>query len=319
MAPSCAAGAGRSSGDLPIRARERGLRPADRSGTVVLRAAAVARLARQRGLGSDRFLGPFFWSRKEAQMETTDGTGTAGTHAQRHLIRLALPDRPGGLALVTRCLASCGVDILAVEVVGHRDSRAIDDLLVCGGDLERALAALAPEVTLLGARPSDGLPDPGIAMAEAFARTFRAPDAFTARDALIASLAAMIGADATILLMAADGGRMTPLASVPAGLPPIAPDEPSLARRVLRSGVPVIEPARDAWAPLPYRNLIPARHVACTPVDADRGTVLLLARLDDFPFVDAELERARAFVTAATEGLPLPMYARRPSLVPGTD
>jgi len=219
------------------------------------------------------------------------------------LIRLALPDRPGGLALATRCLAACGVDILAVEVVGHRDGAAIDDLLVRGGDLDRALAALAGEVTLLGSRQGRALPDAGIAMAVAFAGIVSAPDAAAARDAMISSLLAMVGADAGALLLGTEGGGLSPIAASPAPLPSIAGDEPSLARRVLRSGAAVIAVADGAWAPLAWRERLGARHIACTPVAVGLPAVLLLARSDDFPFVDAEVDRARALVEAAAPGL----------------
>lgn len=223
----------------------------------------------------------------------------------RYLIRLALPDRPGGLALVTRCLANCGTDILAVAVVGHRNGQAIDDLLVHGGDLQRALNALEPEVSLLGKRRALDLPDPGIAMAEAFGRTIRASDPSTAREALLASLLAMVSADAGVLFAAPDRQRLTPIAAIPGHLPPIAPDEPCIARRALRTGEPVIAAAEGSWAPLSYRQAIDARELAAAPISAGPGTdlVLMLARNDVFPFVDAEVERACALVTAAGEGL----------------
>ena len=117
----------------------------------------------------------------------------------RHLIRLALPDRPGGLALVTRCLASCGTDILAVEVVGHRDGQAIDDLLVQGGDLGRALAALEPEVELLGSAAPSTCPTPASRWPRRSAA--RSAPAIPERPAtaLLASLLAMVGADGGVL------------------------------------------------------------------------------------------------------------------------
>jgi hypothetical protein len=146
------------------------------------------------------------------------------------------------------------------------------------------------------------MPDPGIAMAEAFARTFRARDVSTARDALVASLLAMVGADAGALLVTNDGQRLAVLAAVPGGLPQIAPDEPTVARRVLRSGAPLLCSADGAWAPLEWRSRIAARQLALVPVERGRS-LLLLARVDEFPFVDAEAERARAFVSAAGAAL----------------
>ncbi len=85
------------------------------------------------------------------------------------LIRLALPDRPGGLALVASRLAAHGVDILRVEVVEGGEDTVVDDLLVAGGDLVAALAALAADVEILGLREHAELPDPGLAMADALA------------------------------------------------------------------------------------------------------------------------------------------------------
>ena len=183
----------------------------------------------------------------------------------RYLIRLALPDRPGGLALVTRCLASCGTDILAVAVVGHRDGQAIDDLLVHGGDLARALAALEPEVT--PARQASRRRPPGSRHRDG--RGVRpddpASDPSTARAALLASLLAMVAADAGVLFASPDRQRLTPIAAIPGHLPPIAPDEPCIARRALRTGEPVIGPAEGSWAPLSYRQAIAAKELAAAP------------------------------------------------------
>jgi hypothetical protein len=142
-------------------------------------------------------------------------------------------------------------------------------------------------------------------MAEAFGRTIRASDPSTAREALLASLLAMVSADAGVLFASPDRQRLTPIAAIPGHLPPIAPDEPCIARRALRTGEPVIAPAEGSWAPLAYRQAIDARELAAAPISAGPGTdlVLMLARNDVFPFVDAEVERACALVTAAGEGL----------------
>jgi hypothetical protein len=88
-------------------------------------------------------------------------------HEDWTLLRVAIPDRPGGFAMLTRCLAACGVDILAAEIVGRRSGSAMADVLVHGGDLERALRALDADIVLLGRRAHGDLPDPGVAMADA--------------------------------------------------------------------------------------------------------------------------------------------------------
>jgi hypothetical protein len=80
----------------------------------------------------------------------------SAAHDDWTLVRASLPDRPGGFAVLTRCLAACGVDILTTEIVGRRDGRAIADVLVHGGDLERALRALDEDVTLLDLEPLAG-------------------------------------------------------------------------------------------------------------------------------------------------------------------
>ena len=95
-------------------------------------------------------------------------------------------------------------------------------------------------------------------MAEAFGRTMRAPIRLRPQ-ALLASLLAMVGADGGVLFTSPDRQRLTPIAAIPAGLPPVAPDEPCVARRALRSGEPVIAAAEGSWAPLWYRQAIAAR------------------------------------------------------------
>jgi hypothetical protein len=142
-------------------------------------------------------------------------------------------------------------------------------------------------------------------MAEAFGRTIRAPDPGTARAALLASLLAMVGADGGVLFSSPDRHRLTPIAALPDALPPVAPDEPCVARRALRTGERVIGPATGSWAPLPYRQAIAARELAAAPValGGDADIALLLLRADAFPFVDAEVERACALVGAAGDGL----------------
>lgn len=44
------------------------------------------------------------------------------------MLRCALPDRPGALARVASAISAVGGDIQAVDVVEHRDGRALDDL-----------------------------------------------------------------------------------------------------------------------------------------------------------------------------------------------
>jgi dihydropteroate synthase len=65
------------------------------------------------------------------------------------LLRLELPDRPGSLAVVARVLGGCGVNILGIDVLETGEDTAVDDFLLAGGDLERALAELGPYVRVV--------------------------------------------------------------------------------------------------------------------------------------------------------------------------
>jgi hypothetical protein len=215
------------------------------------------------------------------------------------LLRISLPDRPGGLALVTRCLAACGVDILNVDVVGHHDGRAIDDVLVVGGDLERGLRALEPEVAVLARRDRGDLPDPGLAMAAACASIIDASTLGAAHHALLQAAISLIFVDEAILLRDAGGGPLAPVAATVPGLPDIAPDEPSLARRSLRSQRPGVASGSDAWGPAAHRQAVPAHGVLALPVGTPPWLVLLLVRRDEVPFADVEIERVAALSRVA--------------------
>jgi hypothetical protein len=234
-------------------------------------------------------------------MDAADATTTTPDPGPAtSLLRLLLPDRPGGLALVTRCLAACGVDILNVEVVGHHDGQAVDDVLVSGGDLERGLRALEPEVRLLARRDRTGLPDPGLQMAAACGTILHAPSLPEARRALLDAACTLVLVDAAVLLRDAGGGPLAPVAStVVSTLPEIAPDEPSLARRCLRAARAVVATGDEPWAPAAHRAALPARRVLAVPVGHPPDLVLTLIRRDDFPFAEAEIARLEALARLA--------------------
>ena len=99
------------------------------------------------------------------------------------LVRLALPDLPGRLALVANRFAAHDVNILRVEVVEGGDGSAVDDLLVVGGNLALALDELRGDVQILGLREHAELPDPGLAMADALASVSGAASLGAARHA----------------------------------------------------------------------------------------------------------------------------------------
>jgi hypothetical protein len=73
-------------------------------------------------------------------------------------LRLAVPDRPGMLATITGLIASRGIDVRAIDVLGGRLTEAVDHLLLDGEpeQLDALLVALAgvPGVVVLGLRRS---------------------------------------------------------------------------------------------------------------------------------------------------------------------
>ncbi|MEI2827521.1 MAG: hypothetical protein V9F04_14875 [Dermatophilaceae bacterium] len=191
--------------------------------------------------------------------------------AETTLLRVALPDRPGALASLARCLGACGVDIQGVEVVGHEDGVAIDDILVHGGDLEPG--ARRPRRRRAGARPRGGReparpgpPDGGGARGGA-RRADRGGRAGRDR----ARRAVRIGAGSGGGAAPALGGRRPPLASTGATVPGPRgrPRLPAVARaaRAPRAGRPLAAAAADeGWAPPAWREALPGRQVAAVPV-----------------------------------------------------
>ena len=185
------------------------------------------------------------------------------------LLRVATPDRPGGLAVFARCMAACGVDILSIEILGHEGPKAVADVLVHGGDLDRALRALDEDLDLLGRRSHGDLPDPALAMAEACGIVFGEPSAETLLDAAMRLVGADIGAVYRVV-----EGELAEGAQTTGGLE-------SLARQALAREAPAFaEPAAGS-----------ALAIAIGDVPA---LVLAVARDQTFPFQAAEVERLQA-------------------------
>ena len=230
------------------------------------------------------------------------------------LIRLALPDRPGGLATVARCLANCGVDILSVEVVGHQGGEAIDDVLCRGSNLDRASRRSDTRCGCSAGAPGAELPDPALSMAEACGRVLAATTVEQARSALIAAVLRLCSANAGDLAEQREQGRLAVVAASVPRLPEIAPDDPSLARRALRLGVPQLARGDETWAPAAYRDALPGRTVLALPVGAGSAFVLVVVRRDELPFVDVEIERLGALVRIVLGGTgATPATPRSPS------
>ena len=185
------------------------------------------------------------------------------------LLRVTTPDRPGGLAVFARCMAACGVDILSIEILGHEGPKAVADVLVHGGDLDRALRALDEDLDLLGRRSHGDLPDPALAMADACGIVFA--DGTPA--ALLDACMRLVGADLGAVYVVA-GGKLVEGAQTTAGLE-------SLAQETLASGRPAFaEPAAGSALALA---------VGDGPL-----LVLAVARDQTFPFQAAEVDRLRA-------------------------
>src|SRR3954452_8485534 len=65
-------------------------------------------------------------------------------------LRIELADHPGALAAVTRVLAAEGLNVVEVSIHEAEPPRAVDEILVHGGDPVTA-AALAPLLAAVGA------------------------------------------------------------------------------------------------------------------------------------------------------------------------
>jgi hypothetical protein len=185
------------------------------------------------------------------------------------LLRVTTPDRPGGLAVFARCLAACGVDILSIEILGHEGPKAVADVLVRGGDLDRALRALDEDLDLLGRRSHGDLPDPALAMAEACGLVF----ADRSVDSLLLAAIRLVGADVGAIYRVEEGGLVS-AAEMTGGLE-------ALAAQCLATGAAAFaEPAAgSAMAML---------------LGEGPQLVLAVARAQTFPFQAAEVDRLSA-------------------------
>jgi hypothetical protein len=215
------------------------------------------------------------------------------------LVRLALPDLPGRLALVASRFAAHDVNILRLEVLEAGDGVAVDDLLVVGGDLARALEELEGDVEILGLREHAELPDPGVAMADALAGVSGAASLGAARHALLEAALELVGADGGVLLRDAGHGWLRPVAATTESLPPIREDQPCLARSALVGSRAETASAQEPWAPAAYTVALGMGRVLVVPAGLPPFLALALVRHDAFPFVEAEIERVRALLRVA--------------------
>jgi hypothetical protein len=211
------------------------------------------------------------------------------------LLRLRLPDRPGSLARVADRLAAHGVDILRIEVLGRDGSFAIDDLLVAGEGLGAALAELV-DVAVLARRADVDLPDPALAMAAACAEITHARSPRDAKRRLLRAALGLAFADAGFVCATSGATWLEPAAATVAGLPVV--DPPSLLHSALAAQHALAADSRAPWAPPAFRDRLPTGAVVVVPAAA-AGVVLGLARRDDTPFVEPEVERLEALLGVA--------------------
>jgi hypothetical protein len=226
------------------------------------------------------------------------------------LLRIALPDRRGNLALIASRLAAAGIDILRVEVVSADGTTAIDDVLVRGENPERALEDLHPAVQLLASRERGVLPDPGLAMADACASFAHARSLPAARQHFLRAALDLVGAERGALLWHAGKGWLRPVASTAGHLPPVHVDDFPAAAKVLRGGEAVLSTGDLDWAPAQLAEALTGGASAILHVGEPTSLLLCVVREDWFPFVSAELERLHA-VSRVAAGLLRSLGERR--------
>jgi hypothetical protein len=210
---------------------------------------------------------------------------------EKTLLRLELSDRPGSLAVVASVFGACRVNILRLEVVGRGDGVAVDDLLIEGGDLERALRELGALARVLTREPRAELPDPGVAMAEACAAIADAPTLELARGELLRAAIELARANEGVLLCGTGHGWLQPVAATVERLGPIRSEEPTLARKALADGDCLSTPPGHAWAPPAYLDHLGDGAAAIVPSDS---LVLVVVRAGNVSFAQAELLRLQA-------------------------
>ena len=222
------------------------------------------------------------------------------------LVRLRLRDRPGSLAAVSALLATHGVDVLRLEVLGREGGFAVDDLLLAGAELEAALEELGPEAAVLAKRQGVDLQDPGLAMAAACCALTAAANERETYGQLLAAALGLVFAEAGFVCLSEGSGLLRPMAATVDGLPALDDSQASLLGSALWSGDCLTADGRVPWVAESYRALLPEGTVAVVPGGGPEPfLVLALVRTDSAPFVPAELERLSALVAVAIGTLAL--------------
>ena len=225
--------------------------------------------------------------------------------AQTQLVRLRVPDKPGSLARLSAHFAEHAVNVLGLEVVEREAGFAVDDVLVEGPGLDKALATFGNIAAVLTVRRGVALRDPGLAMAEACEAVTNALGPIEAYAELVRTAPDLVFAEEAFVLVAEESGYLVPYASTVAGLPAVALSEPSLLVSAVASGEPLTADGRIPWAPTTYRDLLPSGTVAVVPGGRHAPIALVLVRRDDARFLGVELSRLQALLRVAAGALVL--------------
>lgn len=149
-------------------------------------------------------------------------------------VRVQLPDGPGSLALVTRCLAAASADVLSVKVLDRTVGRAVDDFLLAWPSdagfarVRAALAALPPAYRVLALRRVVANPDENPALdllTGALSQPHRSVETLVdlVPSAAAADWAAVAARGASARALYVSAGTPDPLPALPADLPrPVA-------------------------------------------------------------------------------------------------
>ena len=225
--------------------------------------------------------------------------------ASARLVRLRVPDKPGSLARLSAHFAEHDVNVLGLEVVERESGFAVDDVLVEGPKLDRALSTLGKTAAVLAVRKGVTLRDPGLAMAEACEAVTNAVGPLEAYAELVRTAPELVFAEEAFVLVAEESGYLVPYASTITGLPAVALSEPSLLVSAVASGEPLTADGRIPWAPATYRELLPSGTVAVVPGGRHAPIALVLVRGDDARFLGVELSRLQALLRVAAGALVL--------------
>ena len=216
------------------------------------------------------------------------------------LVRLALPDKPGRLALVASRFAAHDVNILRVEVVAGGD-----------GDRGRRPARRGRQSCRGAGGAQGGRRDPRATRACGAARSRDRDGGRACRPSAARPVSERRGTlshrragarrGRRRRAPARRGPRLAPACRAHCRVPAADPGRPALSGAVRRSRAPGRRPphrrSRGRPPPTPLRSAWAASSIV--PAGVPPFLALALVRHDAFPFVEAEIERVRALLRVA--------------------